>query len=80
MQVLYDPAAIAGQAELETAFDTNAQIPFEIELSDTLGVNGTTFQFNGSVSERKRGFPKDGAVTTDYIIEVGSAITIVAAS
>ncbi len=83
MQVLYNPdgTVALGQAELETSFDGPVDIPFEIELNDNpTGTTNTILQFNGGVSERKKGFPKDGALTMDYTVQVSSAITIVAAT
>lgn len=79
MTVLYDPDAVtaSGQNELNTAFDDNTPVDITMELSDNpTGTSGTIISFTGVVSGRSKTFPKDGAIGTDYTVEISSAITV----
>ena len=69
MSVLYDPANTTGAKELENAFNNATTIPYEIELADTLGVNGTTFSWTGVVvSEFKLTPEEDGAWLASFSV------------
>jgi len=81
ISVLYNPDDSAGAKELETAFNTAATIPFEIELSDTKGENGTTFAWTGGVvSDFEVNQEENGDVLASFTIALNGAPTVTAAA
>ncbi|NOX15961.1 MAG: hypothetical protein GXP61_08055 [Epsilonproteobacteria bacterium] len=81
ISVLYAPADTAGAKELETAFNTGATVPFEIELSDTLGVNGTTFGWTGAViSDFELNQEEDGDVLASFTVALNGKPAVTAAA
>ena len=81
LSVLYDPADAAGAKELETAFTDGTTIPFEIELSDTKGTNGTTFTWDGAViSDFEVNQEEDGDVLASFTATLNGAPTVTAAA
>ena len=81
ISVLYNPEDSAGAKELETAFNTAATIPFEIELSDTKGTNGTTFSWTGGVvSDFEVNQEENGDVLASFTIALNGAPTVTAAA
>lgn len=76
VSVLLDPAAtVDGQAALITAFEANTDVALIIELSDTLGINGTQYAFTARVSKVSKEFAADEAVMLMITAEIASAIT-----
>ena len=81
ISVLYNPSDDAGAKELENAFNTGTIIPFEIELSDTLGTNGTTFAWTGAViSDFEANPEQDGDVLASFTVALNGAPTVTAAA
>lgn len=81
MSVLYNPADVLGAGELETAFNSGASVPFSIELSDTAGVNGTTFTWSGAViSDFEVNQEEDGDVLATFSVALNGAPTVTAAA
>ena len=81
LSVLYDPADAAGAKELETAFTDGTTIPFEIELSDTKGTNGTKFTWDGAViSDFEVNQEEDGDVLASFTATLNGAPTVTAAA
>lgn len=70
--LLLDETDVLGQAGLKAAFTANTEVAIAIELSDTLGVNGTIYTFTGKVSKMSRSFPTDEGVMIDFTVEVAS--------
>ena len=81
LSVLYNPADTAGAKELETAFNNGTTVPFEIELSDTAGTNGTTFTWDGAViSDFEVNQEEDGDVLASFTATLNGAPTVTAAA
>ena len=81
ISVLYNPADAAGAKELETAFNDGTTVPFEIELSDTAGTNGTTFSWTGAViSDFEVNQEQDGDVLASFTVVLNGAPTVTAAA
>ena len=81
VSVLYNPADAAGAKELETAFNDGTAVPFEIELSDTAGTNGTTFGWTGAVvSDFEVNQEQDGDVLASFTVNLNGAPTVTAAA
>lgn len=81
MSVLYDPADTAGAKELENAFNSGDTVPFEIELSDTKGTNGTKFSWDGAVISSFEAAPEeDGDVLATFTVTLNGAPTVTAAA
>ena len=79
--VLYNPADTAGAKELENAFNNGTTIPFEIELSDSLGVNGTTFSWDGAViSDFELNPETDGMWLATFTAALNGKPTVTAAA
>ncbi len=81
MSMLYDPADAAGAKELETAFNAGTTVPFEIELSDTQGTNGTKFAWTGAVVSSFEAVPEEeGDVLATFTVTLNGAPTVTAAA
>ena len=81
MSVIYDPADTNGAGELETAFKAATPIPFAIELSDTLGANGTTFTWASAlINEFSLAQDADGFVIASFTANLNGAPVVTAAS
>jgi len=81
ISILYNPTDDAGAKELETAFNDGTTVPFEIELSDTAGKNGTTFGWTGAVvSDFELNQEEDGDVLASFTVNLNGAPTITAAA
>lgn len=81
ISVLYDPNNTAGAKELESAFNSGSTVPFSIELSDTLGVNGTTFAWDGAVvSDFEVNQETDGDVLASFTVSLNGAPVLTAAA
>ena len=81
MSVLYNPADILGAGELESAFIAGTTVPFAIELSDTAGVNGTTFTWSGAViSDFEVNQETDGDVLATFSVSLNGAPVVTAAA
>lgn len=79
--ILYNPGDTAGAKELENAFNSATTIPFAIELSDTLGVNGTTFTWSGAViSNFELSQEQDGDVLASFSAALNGAPVVTAAA
>ena len=79
--VLYNPADAAGAKELETAFNTGTAVPFEIELADSLGANGTTFSWSAAaISEFSIDPQKDGMALATFTVAVNGAPAVTPAA
>jgi len=78
--LLLDESDILGQKALKDAFNTNTAVTMAIELSDSLGVNGTIYTFTGKVSKVGRSFPTDEGVMIDFTVEVASETVITPAA
>ncbi len=68
-----DPDDAEGQEALKTAFDTNAEVAIEIELSNGV-TSGTIYGFTGQVSSYSVGIEKDAIVSVDFTVEITSVI------
>ena len=81
ISILYNPDDSAGAKELENAFNSGSTIPFEIELSDTKGTNGTTFAWSGAVvSDFEINQEQDGDVLASFTVALNGAPTVTAAA
>ena len=79
--VKYDPADAAGAGEMEASFLTGVTIPFSVELSNTLGVNGTTFSWDGAAVTSWEIQPEDeGFVLAVFTVKLNGEPTILAAA
>jgi len=79
--VKYDPSDAAGAGEMETAFKSGVAIPFNVELSDTLGANGTTFAWTGAVVTSWKVSPEqNGFVIATFTVKLNGEPTITAAA
>ncbi len=78
--VFLDPDDATGQGALEAAFRTNAEVQAIIELSDSLGTNGTQYEFTSQVSGYNITIEKDQAVMASFTLEINSSYTITAAA
>ncbi len=78
--VFLDPEDVEGQEELRNAFMNNTSVDVELELSNTLGVNGTMYQFTGQVSGYNTTIQKDEIVGVNFTVEITSSITEVPAA
>jgi len=79
--VIYDPTDVAGADELSTVFDTGAECIFAIELSDTAGLNGTTFTWATAVVPSFEVNPDDsGEVSAKFTVAPGGKPTVTAAA
>ena len=73
--LLLDPTDTEGQDALKDAFANNTPVTIGIELSDSLGANGTILYFQAAVSGVSTGIEQDAAVTYTVTLEVSSEIT-----
>jgi len=81
ISVLYNPADALGAGELEAAFKNGTTVPFAIELSDTLGANGTTFTWNGAViSDFEVNQEQDGDVLATFTANLNGAPVVTVAA
>ena len=78
--LLLDETDVLGQKGLKDAFVANTVAVIAIELSDTLGLNGTIYTFDGKVSKLSRSFPTDEGVMIDFTVEMSSEIIITPAA
>jgi len=78
--LLLDETDVLGQAGLKAAFASNVEVVIAIELSDSLGLNGTTYTFTGKVSKMSRAFPTNEGVTIDFTVEIASEVVTIPAA
>ena len=80
--LLLDPADVAGQAALKSAFASALTCVIGVELPDLGGgsTNGTIFYFDGIVSAVSIGIEQDAAVTYTVTVEVASIVSELAAA
>ena len=81
MSMLYNPDDTAGAKELENAFNAGTTIPFEIELSDTKGTNGTTFSWDGAVvGDFELNPEQDGYILASFTVNLNGKPAVTAAA
>jgi len=79
--VKYDPSDSAGAGEMETSFKNGTAIPFEVELSDKVSTNGTTFSWTGAVVTSWKVSPEqNGFVIATFTVKLNGEPTITAAA
>jgi hypothetical protein len=72
----------AGVADIMTLAGSKATVPWQVQLPDgTSGTTGTSYAFNGFVSNVKPGnFTGEDAPTLDITIAISGAVTVTAAT
>lgn len=70
----------AGQSALKSARNAQTEVTIKVELDNSLGVNGTTWTFNGYVLTFEQSGGVDAVVDVSTSIEITGAITETAAA